>query len=530
MEDQLSLSGAKESQMAKELALKDGMISQLQKKSDEQADSIRELVAQLEAEKRAGARAAEEIVGLNKRIAELEGKDSAHLDERGMLNKAVKDLEVEKVKLEGRANELAETLQIAQVEGDKKAETVRELEGNQQQLAEELEKCHNHIDQQNKCTAPSSHIKLDITELKEENGYIPQLSTKLKECSKKIEQTTEEAERERQKGAKLALENSALQQQLTALKTLCSGESSPEVLRGRIEELSLEKSKLQELVRTAQAVETAFGRERADIANAINGVRGFVEKAFGDLKTADDTGTDDEKTCRDSKEVKLALDEIKKSIRTARSSLRKSWETLQKECQDAKKRSRDLRSAGEGALAESSKLKEQLCELQGAIKAKEDAGHGIEAECERVKEALEAERKRVQEADEVMKEVYDALAETKGKYQGVDCVTARVNLNPAVNFVQDRKAALTELASMVAEVANALEDEVKTLNAKIASLGEERRKFEEIHGETLTEAQHLELVYKQENQRMEDTLKLKQDQVLASGFSQSLVRHAGLEL
>ena len=66
---------------------------------------------------------------------------------------------------------------------------------------------------------------------------------------------------------------------------------------------------------------------------------------------------------------------------------------------------------------------------------------------------------------------------------------------------------------MLSDVTNVLNFEIKNLNIKILDLGEEKKKLETLHDETLVEAKRLELVYKNENKHMEDTLSAKQQQV-----------------
>ena len=70
-----------------------------------------------------------------------------------------------------------------------------------------------------------------------------------------------------------------------------------------------------------------------------------------------------------------------------------------------------------------------------------------------------------------------------------------------------------EIVSMLSDVTNVLNFEIKNLNIKILDLGEEKKKLETLHDETLVEAKRLELVYKNENKHMEDTLSAKQQQV-----------------
>ncbi len=48
-------------------------------------------------------------------------------------------------------NELSEMVQLEQADSEKKGEAAKDMEATQKQLAEELEKCHSHIDEQNKC-------------------------------------------------------------------------------------------------------------------------------------------------------------------------------------------------------------------------------------------------------------------------------------------------------------------------------------------------------------------------------------------
>ncbi len=70
-----------------------------------------------------------------------------------------------------------------------------------------------------------------------------------------------------------------------------------------------------------------------------------------------------------------------------------------------------------------------------------------------------------------------------------------------------------ELVSILGDITNVLNFEIKSLNIKVLDLGEEKKKFEQIHDETVAEAQRIELVYKSENKRIEDTLRTKQEQV-----------------
>ncbi len=139
---------------------------------------------------------------------------------------------------------------------------------------------------------------VDIQELKEENKYIPQLSTKIKECSQKIEQISGEFDGEKQKGARLAKENDSLRKEVEDLRFRCAGENAPETLRKQIdsqksytEELELTKASLQIKLKEAEAIgkemELDCGEELGAVAEGIRSVTAFLETAFTDLKSVD---------------------------------------------------------------------------------------------------------------------------------------------------------------------------------------------------------------------------------------------------
>ena len=67
--------------------------------------------------------------------------------------------------------------------------------------------------------------------------------------------------------------------------------------------------------------------------------------------------------------------------------------------------------------------------------------------------------------------------------------------------------------SILSEITNVLNFEIKGLNIKILQIADEKGKLELKRNETLNEAQKLEEAYKSENKKMEGSLIEKHEQV-----------------
>lgn len=333
--------------------------------------------------------------------------------------------------------------------------TIKELESDQKILSNELEKCHAHIEQQNKCI--KLHLKncLDIQDLKNENKYIPQLSTKIKECSNKIEEISIEIDKEKQKNAKLINDNEALEQEMENLKNQFSGENSPEYLKQQIEihkaymeELELAKEnnliKIEQIEQELKKITTSYEEELENIGNYLRSVILFIETAFADLKPnismLEKADIQDKSIL--NKNIGYCFSELKNSIKGTREVLSKNWILLENENEALKNELGETRESRNDLASELDKMKIVLEQQIKLNKDKDDTIRSISDEIIKQKEINDRERKTniiaEEQQAEFLRDFYDKLISVAGKYEGVDFVTARVNIRSSPNKEANR--------------------------------------------------------------------------------------------
>jgi len=425
-------------------------------------------------------------------------------------------MEIERGRTEGKIRETTEMMHLQQIELDKKDIVLKELESTQKQLAEELEKCHSHIEEQNKY----------IQELKDENKYIPQLSTKIKECTKRIEQISSEVDNERQKAAKFKQDNETLIKELENLKYEFSGENDPEYLKQQIishkefiEELELARTNLQIKMKEQTALgkewESRYEQESELITEELRNLLAFIEGAFTDLKSTDFPEVPSDGKLK-NQTINYCLDEIKKSIKNIKGNITKNMEILETENLEAKKELEETLSVKNDIMGEIERFKGLLEEQEKNLKEKEELNSNLSTEISELKSSLEKQKEEninLQNTfNEITKETYENLFSVITKYEGIDFVTSRVNLKPNAEFEKDKKAALIELVSILADITNILNFEIKSLNIKVVDMEAEKQRLEKMQNETIEEAKRLEKLCENDKKQMENEFNQKQEQ------------------
>eukprot|EP00826_Nyctotherus_ovalis_P047675 TRINITY_DN5517_c0_g2_i2.p1 TRINITY_DN5517_c0_g2~~TRINITY_DN5517_c0_g2_i2.p1 ORF type:complete len:383 (-),score=114.97 TRINITY_DN5517_c0_g2_i2:114-1262(-) len=367
-----------------------------------------------------------------------------------------------------RENELGEVIKDREEELEKKVVELMECEELQKELAEELKRCHTHIDNQRIC----------IEELKEENKCALQLSYKLKEAKEEVEKVSKELSIERQKKEELAKEKYAIERVMETLKLKYSKDNLDDQLkieaqRKHIEELEADK-------RLALEQQSTLEEENSNAINSLHLLFNYIESTFSSITV--DTESEVVKPLK-NKEINNCINGIKDLVRGVKRGMSKSWKLLEEEGEEVKKELAETNAIKEDVMAELERFKSVMDDQELLIKEKQDENALL----------VEENQKLTAQLEEYKKEVHDSLDGIISKYK---------EMQPKY-INTEKKSSSIELVSIIAGIMNALSGKVKNLKA---NLEEEKTKTEKIKSEVI---KHKRL-HSNEINNFESILKVKQ--------------------
>jgi len=255
---------------------------------------------------------------------------------------------------------LAQKKNAQETELEKKIKMLKNSEEEEKELAKALQKYHVHVLEQEK------HIK----KLKEENEYIPQLSSKIKEFTMKLNKLSIELEEEKKKNRILMKEKGVLEQILNEIKEHYAGTNSPEHLKKEMEahkdyinELESNKETLQDTIRELQVERNYYENETESTIMNLKYLMEFLETNFVDIESSDIEVIEPD-IRPNNKVINSYFEEIKKLIRGIKAGINKSWKLLDKEYSETKRELIEIKTKEEA-------IRDELNHYKKLVKDKE---------------------------------------------------------------------------------------------------------------------------------------------------------------
>eukprot|EP00826_Nyctotherus_ovalis_P044167 TRINITY_DN4755_c0_g1_i5.p1 TRINITY_DN4755_c0_g1~~TRINITY_DN4755_c0_g1_i5.p1 ORF type:complete len:770 (-),score=219.00 TRINITY_DN4755_c0_g1_i5:788-3097(-) len=388
-------------------------------------------------------------------------------------------------------------------------ESMKEKEAK---LQEELEQNRVHFEKLNKC----------IQELKDENTIISEQAANLKELNTVLDQSSVALQGERKANEQLLNTKASLESKLKELEAFYSGDNSPEYLKERIEEhkeiieelkedKEVMRSQVKELEEYVRKHEVDFDEEGEIVCEELRLLLDYFELEFADLRTVDIAmaASNPEREPK-NKGIVLCITEMRKFIKEIKAAVAKTLASLEQDNEDLKKELDETLTVRNDAIAEISQLKD-LLELQrkdtNEVRAKNN--HLI-SQVSELKGELSIKSKEVAENERNVfceyKEMYSSLAKLLSKYDGMNKELA---LDPEIGS----KDAIIKLMTTFDELANRLNTEVKELSEKLVKAEDEKEKINSIQEETARDKVKTEEQAKAEQDRLENELAVKQQQL-----------------
>ena len=298
-----------------------------------------------------------------------------------------------------------------------------------------------------------------------------------------------------------------------------SGENSIEYLKNQIalqknhiDELELDKAngniQFKEIQSKMSEQEEAFEEEIKSIIDQLRFLLEFIEVIFADIKEdspEEKLQQPENKPQNDA--VNLCLNEIKKFIVGIKGGITKSWKLMEKENMELKNELIETRVIKEDIVNEVSKVKNIIQHQEKGIKEKQNENIALVGEVNSMRDNLKIGEKKIleiqQQNNETFREIYNKLFELFSKYEGVDFVINKLNNKPSMELAMYPKSTLLQMISIIGEITNALNLEIKSLNIKILDLTEEVQKLHKSQNELIEESQKFEQFYNEEKLKAE---------------------------
>jgi len=498
VKEQLNSLSTKEIQLATEIEQRDEIITKLKKRLELEAAGA---LGSTKNYHQTSKKLIDQIEELNNRVdslsAELQGQQEGFDEERNALLNEIQGMKLEKTKAEARACELNETSLFQQEEIDKKNEMIKSFEISEKELAEELEKCHAHIEDQGKY----------IQELKEENKYIPQLSTNIKELTQTLEQTIQSLNKEKQKNTDLNNSKNSLEHKIKELKQLYSGNNSPEHLK---EQLIQFKEKIEDVEEANKRLETQIRKmengikeqddniqkENEAIIEEFRFILGYIENEFSDIKSLNNKQVLKEPVISND-DINLCFNELKKLLHEVKIDLFKKISSLETENEQIKKDIIDIRASRTDHTKEIGRLKV-----------------GIKNQEVEISNKIE-ENKSLIEKYNVLDSKY---SEANSKLSEIDAMVKKIH-NNLLKKLSDHKIEMTsirnikELAEFIDNITNKLINKLKQQDIKITELSKQTVDLKTSQASLLRSKEEIMRKHEIEEKNYKNELESKQQEV-----------------
>jgi len=510
--ERLNESREKEVQLVFEVQKKNEEIEKLKQKFNEETNkNIKAMEEYSKEEKKNLLLQVEELnEEMRKLSSEIETQQYSFNEEREILEKKIKELEDTEGGLKNKVNELTRKTQTQREELNKKNVLIEDFEATEREFAEQLEKCHSHIEAQDKY----------IQELREENQFIPGFSQKVKEYTRHIESLSSDLTKEKQKKDKLLKQKGELEIELKKYMRQHSGENSLEflqnqihILKEKIEELNTQNQILQEQFNNKLNEQEAIIQEEVKlISDQLRYLLEFIECTFADIRG--EKGRIEEPRKPENKVINSYIEKLKKFLIEIKGGIAKSLELMEKENESIRNELIETNCIKEDLLSEINRVKVVLEEQKSAIKENQGENESLLREISKLRNDLNYEKKQTallsKQNSQHMSEIYEELFGLYAKYEGVDFVTSKVNIKLDKELT---KSNIHQLIATIEDITNILNLEIKNLNVKILDMEENRKKMEQDQRNILEETKKLEQEYREEMIELKKDFEERQRQV-----------------
>jgi len=343
----------------------------------------------------------------------------------------------------------------------------------EKELTEELGRCHSHIEDQDTY----------IQQLKEDNKYVGQLSEKIQELTKVINQVLSELEAVKDRNTKLEEEKVNLEKVLSDIEIKYSGKNGPQYLKEQINkqinyitELEVNTKALEETINELKGGilehETNYAKESEVIFNELRELMEFMNIEFPSMKV------------QRSNTVSSFIGEIRERIRLIKSEVSKDFCRFERECEGMKKEIEEACRIRDNAVKEITQLKDLIHKKEYDVEKLKEENSTLCRQQLLLRNQLEQCK---EDTNGYCTKVFDKMMGLMNKYEGVEFEEIKMTSQ------DNKQLSVIELISAFEVIADKLNNEIKNLNIKCLDL-EEIEKNKEVHIKSIKNEHRTELM------------------------------------